>query len=100
MSRKHLLILSLLVAVPLLVFLLLGNRLVRGEQERTQRQFQELLRANLGEVDRAITGYFATQEQHLLLEDLGKASVERLRSILRQEATIEQILVLDCDQAN
>ncbi len=51
----------------------------------------------MGEVDRAITSYFATQEQHLLLEDLGKASAERLRSILRKEATFEQILVLDPD---
>ncbi len=97
MSRKHLLIVSLLVTVPLLVFLWLGQRLVRSEQEHMQRQFQELLRANLGEVDRTIASYFATQEQRLLLLELGNATLEQLRSIVREEATFEQIVLLDSD---
>ena len=97
MSRKHLLILSLLVVVPLAVFFWLGLRLVSNEQERTQRQFEELLRANLSEVDRAVAGHFASQERALLRGELQNTSTDNLRSLLRKEAAFEQILVLDQD---
>lgn len=97
MQRKYTLILSLLVALPLLAFFALGRRLVQDDRARTQRQFQDLLRANLSEVDRSISAYFSQLEQKLLKFEVDASQPGQIREVLRREPLFEQIFFLAKD---
>lgn len=97
MPRKHAIILSLLVVVPLITFFVLGVRLVENDQHRTQRQFEQLLEANLAGIDRSIASYFLQLEQQLLLKDVDPSDPAEVRRLTRSEPLIEQIIVLNND---
>lgn len=75
--------------------LVLGWRLVQAEQTRTQQQFEDLLQANLIEIDRDIVDYFATLEARLLQTPVQIDNLQALRETIREEPLIDQAVVLD-----
>lgn len=97
MPRKHIIILSLLVIVPLVAFFVLGQRLLEADKARTQQQFESLLEANLAGIDGSVADYFASLEQRLLRAEVDPDDVESIRAFARSEPLVEQVIVLDED---
>lgn len=95
MPRKHIIILSLLVIVPLLAFFVLGRSLVEADQARTRQQFESLLEANLAGIDGSVADYFGTLEQRLLIANFSPDDDESIRAFARSEPLVEQVIVLD-----
>ena len=95
MSRKHLIILTLLVVVPLLAFFVVGWRLAEADQARTRQQFESLLQANLEGIDSDIAYYFERLERRLLRDDFDPDIPESILAWTRNEPLVEQVIVLD-----
>lgn len=96
-SRKFTLILILLVALPVFALVALGWRLVQAEQARTQQQFEDLLQANLVEIDRDISEYFDRLENRLLESVLEPRDIESTRALVQSDPLIDQLIVLDSE---
>ena len=95
MSRKHLIILSLLVVAPLFAFFVVGWRLAEAEQARTLRQFESLLQANLVGIDGDIAYYFDRLERRLLRDEFNPDDPDSILAWARSEPLVEQVIVLD-----
>ena len=95
MSQKSILVLALLVVLPLAALFGVSWRLVLAEQARTQQQFEDLLKANLVELDRDISGYFYSLEDQLRSLELDAANPTAIRDTVRADPLIDQIVILD-----
>ena len=94
-SRKYILLLTLLVALPLCALVALSWRLAVTEQVRTQQQFEELLKANLVELDRDIAEYFDALEDDLLEISFDAATPDDIRETIRSSPFIDQVVILN-----
>ena len=95
MSRKLILILILLVALPLAALVGLSWRLVSAERARTQQQFEDLLKATLVEVDRDVADYFYALEDRLLRLEFDATDPDSIRELVRTEPVIDQVVILN-----
>lgn len=96
MKKRLVVVLLLIVLLPLGLLGWLGTRVVRDEQESLQRRFEDLLEDRLRDVDGAVTELIAGLERDLLeLMDTTSAEPESIRSVVRRQAFVRQMFVLD-----
>lgn len=97
MSRKLIIVLTLLVALPLAALIGLGWRLALAEQVRNQQQIEDLLTANLVELDRDIANYFDRLEDRLLELEVPNSDPLAIREIVDTDPVLDQIVVMDAE---
>lgn len=98
MSRKALLLLVLLVALPLTALAWFGWRVGQNETARVEQRYRQVLVARLEEENRTIDQYFERRRREfsqLLTAD--QCSPDQMRQLVRSHPMIRQAIILDRD---
>lgn len=89
-------VLTLIVALPLVGLGWLGTRVARNERVVVEQRFNALVLDRLRDVDAGIATYLAQRERDLFsLPTLSGQTVDQLRAMARESATVRQFFVLN-----
>ncbi len=89
-------VLTLIVVLPLVGLGWLGTRVARNERVVVEQRFNALVLDRLRDVDAGIAAYLAQRERDLFsLPALSGQTVDQLRAMARESATVRQFFVLN-----